>query len=222
MDCIYLAAGIGKRFNQEIPKQFYKLNGKPILIYALEVLEKVEWIEKIYVTHNSDYRKLYEQAFEDYNISKVILTEGGDTRQESVYKALKKVATSKVLIHEAARPFIFSNFLNIFTNFDNEVAVVPTIPIPFTVSQGNEYMPGILDRNSLHNIQLPQMFDAKILLESHEKAIEEKFDATEDSLLLFKYGYKVKFIEGIENNLKITTPLDLLIAEQFSGGFSND
>ncbi len=222
MDCIYLAAGIGKRFKKELPKQFYKLNGKPILIYALEILERIEWIDKIYVTHSPDYKDLYEQAFEDYNISKVMLTEGGKTRQESVYKALQKVTTSEVFIHEAARPFIFESFINSFINYPNEVAVVPTIPIPFTVSQGNDYMTGILDRNILHNIQLPQMFDTEILMDSHKKAIDEKFEATEDSLLLFKYGYKVRFIEGIENNLKITTPLDILIAEQFLGGVSND
>ena len=87
MDCIYLAAGIGKRLKKEIPKQFYNLNGKPILIYALEVLEKIDWIENIYVTFNKNYKKLYEKAFIDYNISKVILIEGGNTRQNSVYKA---------------------------------------------------------------------------------------------------------------------------------------
>jgi 2-C-methyl-D-erythritol 4-phosphate cytidylyltransferase len=222
MDCIYLAAGIGKRFKKELPKQFYKLNGKPILIYALEVLEKIDWIDKILVTHNKDYKELYVQAFEDYNISKVVLIEGGKTRQESVYKALEKVKTQKVFIHEAARPFIFESFVNSFNNYVSEVAVVPTIPIPFTVSEGDEYMTGILDRNNLHNIQLPQMFDTEVLKDCHKKAIIDNFEATEDSLLVFKYGHKVRFIEGIENNIKITTPLDILIAEQFLGGFSND
>ncbi len=222
MDCIYLAAGLGKRFNHELPKQFFKLNGKPILIFALEVLEKIEWIENIYVTHNSDYRELYEKVFEDYNIAKVVLVEGGETRQESVSKALTHVNTSKVFIHEAARPFIFESFVSSFNNYLNEVAVVPTIPIPFTVSEGEDFMTGILDRKKLHNIQLPQLFDTQILRGAHEKAVEEGFEATEDSLLLFKYGHKVKFIEGTENNLKITTPLDIIIAEQLAGGTSND
>jgi len=222
MDCIYLAAGIGKRFNHELPKQFFKLKGKPILIFALEVLEKIKWIDKIYVTHNVDYRELYEKVLEDYNISKVVLVEGGDTRQESVYKALSHVTTKKVFIHEAARPFIFESFIGSFANYLNEVAVVPTIPIPFTVSEGEDFMTGILDRKKLHNIQLPQLFDTQILMASHKKALDEGFEATEDSLLLFKYGHKVKFIEGTENNLKITTPLDIIIAEQLAGGVTND
>jgi len=214
MDCIYLAAGVGKRLKKEIPKQFFKINGKPILIYALEVLEKIQWIENIYVTYNTNYRDLYEQAFEDYNISKVVLTEGGETRQESVFKALQKVNTEMVFIHEAARPLIFESFIENFQNYKDEVAVVPTIPIPFTVSEGNNYMSGVLDRSRLHNIQLPQLFNTEVLKQAHLKAKNDGFEATEDSLLVFKYGNKVKFIEGYENNLKITTPFDIVIAEQ--------
>jgi 2-C-methyl-D-erythritol 4-phosphate cytidylyltransferase len=66
MDCIFLAAGIGSRFKKELPKQFYKLLGKPILIYGLEVLEKIDWIDNIYVTYNASFKELYEKAFEDY------------------------------------------------------------------------------------------------------------------------------------------------------------
>lgn len=218
MDCIFLAAGIGSRFKKEIPKQFYKLLGKPILIYGLEVLEKIDWIDNIYVTYNKSFKELYEKAFDDYNISKVKLVLGGETRQESVYSALKYVKSDKVLIHEAARPIIFEGFIDSFKNYNDEVAVVPTIPIPFTVSEGDQYMTNILNRNRLHNIQLPQMFETKVLLDAHKKAKEENFLATEDSLLVFKYNNKVKFIEGNENNIKVTTPLDIIIAEQLLGG----
>lgn len=218
MDCIYLAAGVGSRLKKEIPKQFYKISGKPILIYGLETLEKIDWIHNIFVTYNAKYKDLYEQAFKDYNISKVTLVEGGKTRQESVYKALKSVKSRKVLVHEAARPLIFENFINSFMDYTDETAVVPTIPIPFTVSEGDEYMTGILDRSKLHNIQLPQMFDTEVLRDVHEKAITDNFSATEDSILVHKYNYKVRFIEGYENNLKITTPLDILIVEQLLGG----
>ncbi|MBN2668407.1 MAG: 2-C-methyl-D-erythritol 4-phosphate cytidylyltransferase [Bacteroidales bacterium] len=214
MDCIFLAAGVGSRMKQVVPKQFYKLKGKPILVYALEVLEKIEWIDNIYTTFNEEFKSLYEKAFEDYNITKITLVEGGKTRQESVYNALKHVTTDRVMIHEAARPLIFESFLEQFTKYPEELAIVPTIPIPFTVSVGREYMTDILDRSQLHNIQLPQVFKTDVLRSSHEKAFKEGFLATEDSILTFKYGHKVKFIEGIENNIKITTPLDIIIAEQ--------
>jgi 2-C-methyl-D-erythritol 4-phosphate cytidylyltransferase len=95
---------------------------------------------------------------------------------------------------------------------------VPTLPISFTVSEGEEYMEKFLDRKRLHNIQLPQLFKTEILKEVHKKAIEDHFLATEDSMLAFKYGYKVRFIKGSESNIKITTPLDLLIVDNIVKG----
>ncbi len=219
MDCIYLAAGVGKRLKKQIPKQFFKIGGKPILVFGLEILERIEWIDRILVTYNEGYKDEYLKIFSDYNISKVELVKGGNTRQESVYNALQKVKTENLLIHEAARPFIYQQFIENFLKFVDEDAVVPVIKIPFTVSEGDEYMTGILDREKLRNVQLPQMFKTEVLLDAHRKAIKENFNATEDSLLVFKYGGKVKFIEGYENNIKITTPLDIIIAEQIIRGY---
>jgi len=167
MDCIYLAAGLGVRMRKRIPKQFLNIYGKPIMIYALEVLEKISGIERIFITYHQDFRKDYERVIEDYNISKCILTEGGETRQESVWNALQMVESERVIIHEAARPFITAEFVSELMEID-EKAVVPTIPVPFTVSMGNEYMTAELDRSKLHNIQLPQIFDTDILVRAHE------------------------------------------------------
>ncbi len=219
MDCIYLAAGIGKRLKKEIPKQFFKIGGKPILVYGLEILEKIEWIDRILVTFNEGYKDEYLKIFRDYNISKVELVQGGSTRQESVYNALQKVKTENVFIHEAARPFIYQQFIESFREYLNEDAVVPVIKIPFTVSEGDEYMTASLNRNKLRNVQLPQMFKTDVLLKAHQNAIKDNFQATDDSSLVFNYGAKVKFIEGYENNIKITTPLDIIIAEQIIRGY---
>ena len=217
MDCIYLAAGLGVRMRKRIPKQFLSIYGKPIMIYALEVLEKISGIERIFITYHQDFRKDYERVIEDYNISKCILIEGGETRQESVWNALQMVESERVIIHEAARPFITAEFVSELMEID-EKAVVPTIPVPFTVSMGNEYMTAELDRSKLHNIQLPQIFDTDTLVRAHKKAIEEGYIATEDGILVFRLGEKVRFVKGLENNIKITTPLDLVIAENLLRG----
>ncbi|MBO8150944.1 MAG: 2-C-methyl-D-erythritol 4-phosphate cytidylyltransferase [Candidatus Marinimicrobia bacterium] len=217
MDCIYLAAGLGVRMRKRIPKQFLNIYGKPIMIYALEVLEKISGIERIFITYHQDFRKDYERVIEDYNISKCILTEGGETRQESVWNALQMVESERVIIHEAARPFITAELVSELMEID-EKAVVPTIPVPFTVSMGNEYMTAELDRSKLHNIQLPQIFDTDILVRAHKKAMEEGYIATEDGILVFRLGEKVRFVKGLENNIKITTPLDLVIAENLLRG----
>ncbi|MBL7086006.1 MAG: 2-C-methyl-D-erythritol 4-phosphate cytidylyltransferase [Candidatus Cloacimonetes bacterium] len=218
MDCIYLAAGLGVRMNKPLPKQFLRLLGKPIIAYSLEVFEKINEISRIIVVYNKDYRQMYEDLFKNYNLSKCILTEGGKTRQGSVSKGLNLVITDKVIIHEASRPLITIDFVQSLFKCPDETAVVPVIPIPFTVSQGNDYMTAELDRSKLHNIQLPQLYFADVLRKAHENAKKEKFTATEDGILVFRLGEKVRFVTGMENNIKITTPLDLIIAENLLRG----
>lgn len=218
MDCIYLAAGLGQRMNHTIPKQFLPLLGKPIIAYSLEVLETVPEIDRIIVVYNKDFRSMYEELFDNYNLSKCLLIERGDTRQDSVWRGLNVVESEKVLIHEASRPFITPDFIQSIFIYSDEKAVVPVIPIPFTVSIGNQYMTAELDRSILHNVQLPQLFDAKTLRDAHELARRENYIATEDGILVFRLGEKVRFVTGSENNIKITTPLDLIIAENLLRG----
>ncbi|MDP7527509.1 MAG: 2-C-methyl-D-erythritol 4-phosphate cytidylyltransferase [Candidatus Marinimicrobia bacterium] len=217
MDCILLAAGIGQRMGEDIPKQFLRLNGKPIIIYSLEVLSKYELINNIYITYNEKYKDLYTSMIHDYNFPKCILVQGGETRHDSVFIALQYVNSNRVLLHEAARPFINSDQITQLIN-EKESAVVPTIPIPFTVSSGQGYMTGELDRSQLNNIQLPQAFNVNDLRDAHEKAKAENYIATEDGIIMHRAGFKVKFVPGYENNIKITTPLDLAIAEIIDRG----
>lgn len=97
-------------------------------------------------------------------------------------------------------------------------AVVPVIAVPFTVAEGDDYMTRELKRDNLRNIQLPQVFSTRILKEAHDK-FEFTGDATEDSQLIYRLRHAVRFVEGLEYNIKITTPLDLYWAEAlFEGG----
>jgi 2-C-methyl-D-erythritol 4-phosphate cytidylyltransferase len=217
MDCILLAAGIGQRMGKDLPKQFLRLNGKPIIIYSLEVLSKYDSIKNIYITFNENYKNLYTKIISDYNFPKCSLVKGGKTRHESVFLALQHVKSDNVLIHEAARPFINADQITQLVN-ENESAVVPTIPLPFTVSLGQGYMTNELDRSQLIIIQLPQLFKYKDLKNAHSIAKAENYVATEDGILMFRAGYKVKFVPGYENNIKITTHLDLAIAEIIDRG----
>ncbi|MQY79466.1 MAG: 2-C-methyl-D-erythritol 4-phosphate cytidylyltransferase [Bacteroidetes bacterium] len=218
MDCICLAAGLGVRMNHPIPKQFIRLLGKPIIAYSLETLEKVDEISRIIVVYNEDFRSMYEKMLNNYNLSKCLLVKGSKTRRDSVWRGLQKVETEQVIIHEASRPFITVDFVQTLFKFPDEKAIVPVIPISYTVSLGNKYMQGELDRSKLHNVQLPQLFDSAILKKAHELARKENHVATEDGMLVFRLGKKVRFITGMENNIKITTPLDLIIAENLLKG----
>ena len=218
MDIILLSAGKGIRTNLGYPKQFYPINGKPSIVMSLEIFEGMNEFENIYITCDQEFISAYEKILKDYNITKATLVQGGKSRQESVRLALEYVHSPKVLIHEAARPLISKEFVRNILSYEEETVVVPTLPVSFTVSTGNEYMTGILDRSMLKNIQLPQLFQTNVLRKVHQQAYAEGFEATEDSMLAFKYGYPVRFIPGLETNIKITTPLDILVVNHIVGG----
>lgn len=214
MDAIILAAGSGLRMNSSTPKQFLRIKGKPLFIYSLELFDKCSFIDKIYITCNKEYMNLYNEFIAMYDIKNVQCIEGGSTRQESVFKALSYISSPKVIIHEAARPLIDLEFINsIFASDVDADAVVPTIPVKFTVAIGNSFMESELNRSKLHNVQLPQIFDKKILFNAHEKALKDDYEATEDGMLVFHYGGRVKFVEGRESNIKVTTQLDIQLIE---------
>lgn len=214
MDAIVLAAGRGVRMQLGYPKQFLKINGKPCFIYVLEVLNNCPAIGTIYMTCHADYMEEYARYAEMYHIRNAVMIAGGATRQDSVRLALEHVTSERVLIHEAARPLISVDFVDEILACVGEEAVVPTIPISFTVAQGGEYMECELDRSKLHNIQLPQVFDTHCLRQVHERALQDGYRATEDGMLAFHYGVRVRFVRGRESNIKVTTPLDVKMVEK--------
>src|SRR4030042_5409580 len=106
LDAIILAAGAAKRMEQEVPKQFLRIGGKPIIIYVMEVLQKVERFDRLIVTTLPGYEAHYDELIRTYHLTGLELVAGGSTRQESCRLALERVRSARVLIHEAARPFI--------------------------------------------------------------------------------------------------------------------
>lgn len=211
MDAIILAGGIGKRMKTNYPKQFIELKGKPLLIYALEAISKHDKIENLIITYPLKHIDKFRDIVASYGINRVIFVEGGNSRQESVMNALKEVNSKDVMIHEAARPLLSLEFIDEIINSmeDGIGGVVPVIKIPFTVTVGDEFMEEELDRSKLRNVQLPQVFNFKILYESHKKAHDEGCKFTEDGSLVFHYGGKIKFIEGRESNIKVTSSFDI-------------
>jgi 2-C-methyl-D-erythritol 4-phosphate cytidylyltransferase len=213
MNAVILAAGSAKRMEQEVPKQFLRIGGKPIIIYVMEVLEKTGMFDRFIVTTLPGYESHYDELIRTYHLRGIELVSGGATRQESCRLALAHVKTERVLIHEAARPFITDQFIRRLVEYP-DAAVVPVLPIDFTVSEGGDYMTAILNRGQLRNIQLPQVFDTPTIVKAHERALSEGFDATEDSTLVFRMGTPVRFVPGLRENFKITDRFDLFVAER--------
>ena len=213
---VFLCAGVGNRMKQPVPKQYLLLSGKQIFLHSLEKIEQVKDISEVIIVGSREYFDTIRILLDNRKYSKkVIFVEGGQTRQESVYNGLKRVSHSGVIIHEAARPFVTTDDFDRLIR-DQHDNVTYAIRIPFTVTSSEGYtIATVFNRDELLNIQLPQKFNTKLLIEAHKYYFENNVSFTDDSSLFTSYKEKsVEFIEGSEYNVKITTQLDLLLAEQ--------
>jgi 2-C-methyl-D-erythritol 4-phosphate cytidylyltransferase len=212
---IVLAGGIGKRIGRPIPKQFLLLGGNPLLVHVLEKARELPEIEKVVITcppsHLDETRQLLDNHGYDDRFECI---EGGASRQESVYNGILALdGVDSIMIHEAVRPLVsLEEFRSLVAAPDANAMY--GIPIPFTVLKGGEYVEDLLERRELVNVQLPQKFEAAALREAHEAARRDDATFTEDASLFFHYTHApVRILPGSDHNLKITVPIDLVIAE---------
>ncbi len=213
---ILLSAGKGIRFGKETPKQYLLLAGKPMIVHTLERVDSIEEIKELIIVCEKEYNSLITRYIEDYRIcKKVVLVEGGKSRQESVYNALKSVSYDNVIVHEAARPLVTVDDFNNLIKCPH-LNVSYTYQIPYTVLKKGEdnNISGVLNRSELVNIQLPQKFTKKDLLTAHEFALKEKKSFTEDASMVYYYCNTPIFcLQGNPYNVKMTEYVDLLYGE---------
>lgn len=214
---IIVAAGKGTRMGSEMPKQYMTIAGKTILDTTLYKFEKSNDIDEIILVINKDDIEFVKDEISPFyeKISHVVA--GGKTRTESVYQGIKKVRNCNiVLIHDGVRPFVSYNLINTcIENAINHKACIPVIDLVDTIKEVSEdsIVTKTLDRKKLKAVQTPQAFDFSILRECYENAMTEDVEFTDDASIVEYYGYKVKTIEGLSKNMKITTPLDYRMAE---------
>lgn len=212
---ILLSGGVGSRMHNNVPKQYMLLAGKPVIMHILERAERIKDLKQVVVVCAEEYKPGIELMVRQYNVQiPVIYATAGDSRQASVYSGLNMVETDKVIIHEAARPFVDADDFNELIDATEE-NVITGISIPFTVIKGKTYVSGLLNRSELVNVQLPQKFNRKLLLDAHKKAIAEGKQFTEDASLVYYYNpeVQIRIIEGKDYNVKITTPTDIITGE---------
>ena len=230
---IILAGGKGSRMQSEIPKQYMKINGRPVIYYALEAFSESSVDKIVLVTGNACIdgmdEKTYciERIIKPYKFEKVIIvTEGGKERYNSVYnglEALKKQGKvpDYVLIHDGARACITTDLIEkCICEAEKYKACVAAVPVKDTIkiSDENGYAVNTPDRNTLWQIQTPQSFEYELIMDAYEKMIKDsaRGNITDDAMVVEKYtSVRVKLTQSSYKNIKITTPDDIIIAESF-------
>jgi 2-C-methyl-D-erythritol 4-phosphate cytidylyltransferase len=213
------AAGMGRRMGSERNKLLLTVLGKPLLAWTLlaaEAARDITWIGII--GQPADYPD-FKTILADLSMTKPVqLIQGGETRQESVYNGLQALPTEaqRVLIHDGARclatPQLLDRCAAVLLNCSGLVAGVP---IKDTIKVVNET--GIIqdtpDRRQLWAAQTPQGFEVQLLKQCHDQGRNSGWEVTDDAALFERCGLPVRIVEGEETNLKVTTPIDLAIAE---------
>ncbi len=216
---IIVGGGKGTRIKGDLPKQFLMLGDKPILAHAVEKFESCELIDEIILVVPEDYLGYSTQRIIDkFGFRKADkIVPGGETRQDSVYAGLKAcpASTSMVVIHDAVRPLVSPDKISASVRLcEKKRAVVLAVPPKDTIKRGEGgLIVTTLDRDKLWLIQTPQVFEYRLILDAHEKAKEEGFVGTDDSVLVERLDKEVAILKGDYANIKITTAEDLAMAE---------
>jgi 2-C-methyl-D-erythritol 4-phosphate cytidylyltransferase len=202
---ILLAGGEGSRLGTK--KQYIPLGGKPLYMHSLEkVLDLFE--EVILVLPEEDLQKIKVPP-------KVKKVAGGKERQDSVLEGILEAEGDIVVIHDCARPFASRELFLKVSELGDFEGKICALPVRDTLKQVSEGMViKTIDRTGLWHSQTPQAFLRKVLLECHFRARSEGFFATDDAMLLERYGYRVGVVMGEPTNIKITYPEDLALAQR--------
>jgi len=221
ISAIIAAGGQGRRMNSSISKQFLNLKGHPILYYTLNKFERMDQIDSIVlVTSAADIQYVQEMIINRYKFKKTQIVGGGKERQDSVYNGLRKLSpqTDIVVIHDGVRPFVTKQIIeNSIAAAVEHKAVGVAVPVKDTIKvvDRDNIIKSTPDRSTLWAMQTPQTFRYDIIMNAYEKAMSEGYYGTDDTVLVERLGFPVKIIEGAYENIKITTPEDIIIAEAF-------
>lgn len=220
---IVLAAGKGTRMNSKIQKQFLEVEGKPVIYYSLKCFQESPLIRDIIlVTGEESLSYCKEEIVKRFGFSKVKkVTAGGKERYDSVYAGLCACDnTDYVLIHDGARPFVTEEILERTCFAVKETgACVVSMPAKDTIkiSDRNKMVESTPAREKVWLVQTPQAFRYSLIKESYESIrCKDMSGITDDAMIVEQEsGVKVALVHGSYENLKITTPEDLIIAEAF-------
>lgn len=214
---VIVAGGKGMRMGADIPKQFISIGGKPVLMHTLERFFACDGELKIILVLPHEQQAYWRQLCRDcaFNIPHTIV-DGGETRFESSRKGLQAIpldAAGLVGIHDGVRPFVSEAVIKrCFEAADESKAAIPVLPVTDTLRHVDRHGVG---RNVLRSdyriVQTPQVFDIGLLRKAFEQPYQDSF--TDEASVVESLGYTVEMVEGNRENIKLTTPFDLTLAE---------
>ena len=216
---VIVAGGAGFRAGGELPKQYQLIGGKPVIWWTLRAFAGHPGVSHVQTVIGAGHEALFAKVSEGLKVAQPVI--GGETRQDSCrigIAACAGLGVQKVLIHDAARPFVTADLIShIIAELDRSEGVVPGLPIADTV----KLAPGglverTIDRQSLWSVQTPQGFGLEAIHAAHCKAHQQKLlGLTDDAAVAEKFGIKVRVIAGRVENRKLTTAEDIIMADQF-------
>jgi len=212
---IIVAGGSGKRIKANIPKQYIEVNGKPLIVYTIDVFFKYNPDINMYIVAHKDYLVYLNELLQKYFPTKKIqTTTGGETRFESVKKGLELVNTDGAIvgIHDAARPMVSVDTIKrCFETASQKGNAIPVVNVNESIRVIENNSNKAINRTNYKVVQTPQCFNAAAIKKAFEQDYSSLF--TDDASVLEKSGEKIILVEGNTENIKITHDTDLILAQ---------
>ena len=211
---IIVAGGSGRRMGGALPKQFMMLDNEPILARSINRMHEALPAAEIVVVLPEEHVELWKNIAARFDVARHKIAIGGKERFHSVKNGLEALSDEVAIvgIHDAVRPLASKKLIiKLFLEAENSTAVIPVVaPIDsYRIVEGDNSR--IIDRSALRMVQTPQVFQAEALRKAYEQPFSSTF--TDDASVMEAAGHKVTLVEGERENIKITTPSDMLIAE---------
>lgn len=211
---LIVAGGKGLRMGGEQPKQFLPLKGRPVLMHTLEQFYRSDVAMEIILVLPHEQQNYWKQLCEEHHFTiKHRVADGGESRFHSVKNGLSLIETPSIVgVHDGVRPFVSVDVINrCYELAVTKEAVVPVVDVVDTVRHITKNGSETVDRSAYKLVQTPQVFNADLLLKGYEQAYSSAF--TDDASVVEAMGVKVALTPGNRENIKLTTPFDLKVAE---------
>ncbi len=213
---IIVAGGKGMRMGKDLPKQFLPIDGTPILMHTLQAFYDYDPSMTLIVVLPSDQQAYWSKLCGDHHFTiPHVVVKGGETRFHSVKNGLSCIkGEGLVAVHDGVRPFVHCDTIDrCFAAAQESGAAVPVVEVVDSLRKVEDEESKAVSRRDYRIVQTPQVFDISLLKEAYKQPYTVDF--TDDASVVEAYGRKISLVEGNRENIKITSPFDLVIAEAF-------